>query len=97
MRFHSISILFCSLLSPLVLRTRSRPQNVEFGPVPSCDKLVSDFPRRPRRVYMILLYTPSPFLPFAYIIPKTTVICHRRIEPSRRGFLCRRGGTGGKH
>jgi hypothetical protein len=46
----------CSLLSLLVLRTHSRPQNVEFGPVPSCDKLISDFPHRPQRVYMSVHY-----------------------------------------
>jgi len=26
---------------------------------------------------LIALYTPSPLLPFVYILPKTTVICHR--------------------
>jgi hypothetical protein len=31
--------------------------------------------------------------PFAYIIRKTTVICHRHLESSRRGFLGKRGGT----
>ena len=28
---------FCSLLLSFVLRTCSRPQNIELGPVPSCD------------------------------------------------------------
>jgi hypothetical protein len=51
--YRCISILFSRLLSPLVLRTRSRPQNAEFGPVHLCDHSSVISPRRPRRVYNV--------------------------------------------
>jgi len=65
--------LFSSLTLPFVLRTCSRPQNIELGPVPSCDHSLVISCSRQVGLHEVPFYS---FLPwFVYIIHTITYPC----------------------